>query len=460
MDSIIKNGTIATDSEIFHADIGIEGEVISHIGRNLTASSNAGAKIIDATGKIVVPGAIDGHTHFGYVSTDDFDSGTRAASSGGTTTIINFARHIEGMSLAQSLEQFRKMAESKAVIDYSAHSYIRFPRPEIFDEIEKLVASGNPTFKVAMTHRKEGFMLDDGAILSVMKKVAQFGGLLGIHCENNSIIEHTEQLLLSEEKRSVNYFGESRPIVAEVEAIRRALTLAQFTGASIYVVHLSTKIGADAISDAVHRSLKVFAETCPHFLMFTDEAYSRPDGEFFVMTPPLRKKEDREALWEGLSNGRIKTVASDHATFSSEKKREGRRQNDFTKIPHGVTGTGVIIPILYSEGVAKGRLSLMRMVQVTSYNPARLFGLYPRKGTIAVGSDADLVIIDPSKKVQLTPENLHSNLDHSIYDEITCHGFPTMTISRGEVVFDGENVLGKPGRGIFQMRRISPEISI
>jgi dihydropyrimidinase len=452
-DTVLQNGTLVTASETFQADIGIKGERISAIGQSLETK---GAKVFDLRGKFVIPGGIDAHTHmeFPFMSTtsaDDFESGTIASACGGITTIIDFALQKPGESLEQTYKAWHKKADGKAVIDYGFHMIIRDLNPRILDEIKETIAYGIPSFKLFMTYRKEGLLLDDGAIFRVMEEVAKYNGLVGLHCENNDLIECLMSRYLQEGRKEPKYFAKSKPPVVEGEAVHRAVRLSEYAGAAMYVVHMSTRMGRETVFEAQQAHLPVYAETCPHYLVFTDEVYERPDGAHYVMSPPIKKKEDQEALWHGLASGDIKTVGSDHCCFTSEQKKLGK--DDFTKIPNGVAGTEVIIPVLYSEGVLKNRIKLNQLVQVTSYNPARLFGLYPKKGTLAVGSDADIVVLDPQKEVRLTKENLHSKIDHSIYEAFTLKGYPVMTFSRGRLVYENGKFVGEKGWGKFQPRK-------
>ncbi|MGD0423923.1 MAG: dihydropyrimidinase [Candidatus Bathyarchaeia archaeon] len=457
LDLLIKNGTIVTESQVFQADIGIESGVITQIAKGIKGTAS---QVLDAGHKLILPGGIDAHTHFempfmGTYTADDFESGTIAAACGGITTIVDFAVQQKGELLFEALKNWRQKADPKVFIDYGLHMIIRDLNQKTFDEIKKVIEYGIPSFKLFMTYRKEGLLLDDGSILQIMQEVAKYGGLVGLHCENNDLIEYFSEALLREGKREARYHPDTRPGIVEGEAVRRALILAEYAGANMYAVHISSKLGMEAIRDARRRGVAAFAETCPHYLVFTDEVYSRPNGINFVMSPPIKREIDRTAIWGGLASGDVKTMGSDHACFTSEQKLMGG--DDFTQIPNGVAGTEVIIPILYSEGVRKGVIGINRLVQVTSYNTARLFGLWPQKGTIAVGSDADLVIFDPEKKMRLTVDNLHSKIDYSIYENYTCHGYPAITVSRGEIVQKNGHVQAKKGRGRFLKAKPYPD---
>lgn len=451
-DVVFQNGTLVTATETIDADLGISGEKITAIGQNLPKE---GAKIINARGKYLLPGGIDAHTHMEFpfmatTSADDFESGTTAAACGGITTIIDFALQKSGETLEQTAKAWRKKADGKVVIDYGLHMIIRDLNDRVLAEMKEMIGQGITSFKLFMTYRKEGLLLDDGAIFRVMEEAAQHHGLIGLHCENNDLIECLMSRYLKEGRKEPKYFARSKPPVVEGEAVHRAIRLAEYSGCPMYVVHMSTEMGAETICEAQHSHLPVYAETCPHYLVFTDDVYNRPDGANFVMSPPIKKREDQEALWKGLAKGEIKTVGSDHCCFTSEQKKLGKE--DFTKIPNGVAGTELIIPVLYHFGVSKNRITLNQMVQASSYNPARLFGLYPKKGTLAVGSDADIVVFDPEKEIRLTRENLHSKIDHSIYEAHTVKGYPVMTFSRGKLVQENGKFTGEKGHGKYQVR--------
>ncbi len=410
LDLIIRDGKIATESSVFDGSIGIQNGKITQIAATIGESAN---RVVDAKGKLVLPGLIDGHTHMempfmGTVSSDDFYQGTVAAACGGVTTIVDFAVQPRGETILNTYKTWRQKAD------------------------------------LFMAYKKELY-LDDGAIYSIMEEAVRHGGIIGLHCENADLIECFAAKLISEGKVEAEYHAKSRPALVEAESVQRGIRLAEMSGSPMYVVHMSTGLARDEIKEAADQGLPVYSETCPHYLTFTEEAYRQPNGNRYIMSPPLRSDDDRAKLWRGLASGLIKTVASDHVCFNSKQKN----QPDFTKVPNGVIGTEVILPILYSAGVAKGIIPLTRLVQVTSYNPSKLFGLYPRKGTIAVGSDADIVLLDPQKRVRLSLDNLHSNIDYSIYEDVTVTGYPIMTISRGDIVHEDGKFIGRRGRGEF-----------
>ncbi len=446
LDLLIRDGKIVTESNVFDGSIGIQNGKITHISGQIDEKAN---RVIDARGKIVLPGLIDGHTHMempfmGTVSSDDFYQGTIAAACGGVTTIVDFALQPRGETILNTYREWRKKADPKVCVDYALHMIIREFNDANRKQIAGLIEEGVTSFKLFMAYKKELY-LDDGAIYSIMAEAVQHGGVIALHCENADLIECFSAKLLSEGKVEAEYHAKSRPPLVEAESVQRGIRLAEMSGSPMYVVHMSTGLARDEIKQGADRGLPVYSETCPHYLTFTDEAYKNPNGNRYIMSPPLRSDEDRTKLWQGLANGLIKTVASDHVCFNSKQKN----QPDFTKVPNGVIGTEVILPILYSAGVSKGILPLTRLAQVTSYNPSKMFGLYPKKGVIAIGSDADLVVLDPQKKVRLSVDNLHSNIDYSIYEDVTVTGYPVATISRGEVVNEDGHFTGKRGRGQF-----------
>jgi len=456
VDLLVKNAKIVTASETFEANIGVENGKISSLSPSAPGQD---ARVIDARGMIVVPGGIDAHTHMELPvlttsSADDFYSGTVAAACGGITTIIDFVDSKPGQTMLDAFDDYRSRADAKVVTDYGLHMMFKGQNLPEIDQIPKVVQKGVPSFKVYTAYRKRGLMLEDPDISRVMGKVAAAGGLVAVHAESEAIIESLIQRNLAAGNTGPVYHALSRPAEAEAEAISRVTRLAKEVGAALYIVHLSSKAGRSEVEEARTGGTIVFAETCPHYLVLTDRALEGDEGRHFVMSPALKKKEDCEALWEGLRQGGvIETVGSDHCPFTSAEKDWGK--DDFTKIPNGVPGTEVIIPILYSEGVRKGRITIFDMVRVTSEAPARRFGLGPAKGTIAVGADADFVVIDPTKRVTLTADVLHSKIDYSIYDGVTTQGYPVLTVSRGEIVMEDGEFVGKRGQGRFVPRKTS-----
>jgi len=452
MNILIKNGTIITSSDIFDGDIYIKGEKIDGLGTSINLPAD---EIIDAKGKYVIPGGIDVHTHFqlpvkGTVSADGFESGTKAAACGGVTTFIDFAHQVPGESPMKALNERIEEAKNDVYIDYGLHLGISDFNKNVLKEIPKYIDRGIPSFKLYMIYAKEGWMSDDATIYAMLEAVREQGGLIIVHAENPHIIDMFVDRMIDEGKLEVKWHPLSRPNFVEAEAIKRALYLTEVTGSRIYIVHTSTAEGASLVAEAKGRGVMAFAETCTQYLVLTDDTYLREDGYLFLTSPPLRKEKDQIALWKGLSMGAIQVVSTDTCTFTREQKEPGK--DDFTKLPGGIAGIETLVPIVYSEGVLKGIISLNQWVDFISTNPAKLFGLHPAKGTLAPGSDADVVIFDPDKKMKLIPENLHYVVDYSPYDKMTVTGLPFMTMSRGKVIYRDGKFMGEKGRGKFVPR--------
>ncbi|MCD4783665.1 MAG: dihydropyrimidinase [Candidatus Eremiobacteraeota bacterium] len=449
MNILIKNGTIITSSDIFDGDIYIKGEKIDGLGESINLPAD---EVIDAKGKYVIPGGIDVHTHFqlpvkGTVSADGFESGSRAAACGGVTTFIDFAHQVPGESPMKALDERIEEAKNDVYIDYGLHLGISDFNKNVLKEIPIYIERGVPSFKLYMIYAKEGWMSNDATIYAMLEAVREQGGLVIIHAENPYIIDMFTDRMIDEGKLDVKWHPVSRPNFVEAEAIKRALYLTEVTGSRIYIVHTSTAEGVALVAEAKGRGVMALAETCPQYLVLNDDTYLRDDGYLFLTSPPLRKVKDQLALWKGLSMGAIQVVSTDTCTFTREQKEPGK--DDFTKLPGGIAGIETLIPMVHSEGVLKGRISLNQWVDLISTNPAKLFGLHPAKGTLAPGSDADIVIFDPEKKVKLLPENLHYVVDYSPYDRMTVTGWPYITMSRGKTIYRDGEFMGEKGRGKF-----------
>ncbi len=452
MSLLIKGGTVVFGGLRRQADVLVKGDKIVSVEPGIRADVN---KTINAEGKYVLPGAIDVHTHMqlpagGTVSADDFFTGTRAAAFGGVTTILDFATQSKGESLRETVAKRRAEAEDKVCIDYGLHVGITDLTGEVMAEIPVLIGQGYPSFKLFMTY--PGLAVDDGALYFALQAVSEAGGMVGVHAENMHLIQRFVRNLLAEGKTAPMYHEVSRPPLVEEEAVSRAIMLAAETNSKLYFFHLSTARGLAHIREARRKGLPVYAETCPQYLLLTRDKYREPDfkGARYVMSPPLRGKEDQEALWSGLADGSLQVVGSDHCPFRTEQKNLGLAS--FDQIPNGGPGVETLLPLLLSEGVGKGRLTLERLVEVVSTGPARLFGLYPGKGAVMAGSDADLVIIDPDKEVALSAETLHMNLDYTLYEGYVLKGYPVITISKGKIICQDGRFLGIPGEGEFISR--------
>ncbi len=454
-DTIITNGRVVTASDTYASDVAVGNGKIVAIGQSLPPEN--ASRIIDAAGKYVLPGGIDVHTHLdmpfgGTTSSDDFETGTRAAAFGGTTTLIDFAIQYKGQTLRTAFDTWMQKASSKAVCDYAFHCIITELADAQLDEMNALVREGVTSFKLFMAYPGV-FMLDDGSIFKALRTTATNGGLVCMHAENGNAIDVIVQQALAEGKKAPKYHALTRPTTAEAEATSRAIALAEMAGAPVYIVHLSCNDALEKVREARDRGLPVYAETCPQYLYLSIENFDVPDfeGAKYVFTPPLREKWHQEKLWNGLKSDHLQVVSTDHCPFCFKEQKELGR-NDFTKIPNGGPGVEHRMSLIYSGGVAAGRFSVNRFVELVSTTPAKLFGLYPRKGTIAVGSDADLVIFDPNRKHTISAKTHHMRVDYSMFEGIQVMGMPVTVLSRGRVVVESDKFLGRAGTGEFVKR--------
>ncbi len=455
-DTVIRNGTVVTASDTYAADVGIAGDKITAIAQSLPVE-NAG-KVIDAAGYLVLPGGIDVHTHLdmpfgGTTSADDFETGTIAAAHGGTTTLVDFAIQYKGQTLRQAFETWMKKADGKAVVDYAFHCIITDLGDAQLEEMGQLVREGVSSFKLFMAYPGV-FMLDDATIFRAMSQAAKYGGLVCMHAENGGAIDVIVKRALAEGKRAPKYHALTRPTTAEAEAVSRAIALAEMAGAPVYIVHLSCNEALEKVREARDRGLPAYAETCPQYLYLSLENYDVPgfEGAKYVFTPPLREKWHQEKLWQGLAKDTLQVVSTDHCPFCFKEQKELGR-DDFTKIPNGGPGVEHRLSLIYSGGVHDKRFSVNRFVQLVSTAPAKLFGLYPRKGTIAVGSDADLVIFDTNQKQVISAKTHHMRVDYSMFEGIEVTGVAKTVLSRGRVVIEGGKFLGRAGTGEFIRRQ-------
>ncbi|MGC8621883.1 MAG: dihydropyrimidinase [Caldisphaera sp.] len=457
LDIIIKNGKVVGPHWIKNTDIGIKDGKITNIG-NLIANEKAD-KIIDASGKIVIPGGIDPHTHIeiffmGAQVSEDWTKATSAAAIGGTTTVLDFAgleKLQPGDDLLSVTDKKLARAKEMSIVDYSVKPMLNNMFYKTIEDlklkIHNLVSKGIPGFKAFMAYRELGIYSDDKSLYQIMKITKEEKVILQIHAENGLIEEANREELISQGKKDAIYHYYSKPNYVENLAISTAMQLAEVTKANTYIVHQTTKEGIDIISTYRKKGLNVFDETCPHYLILNKKYLEdKKRGRYFICSPPLREKEDVEALWNGLRNGQIQTIGSDHVAYSISQKEAFE---EFTKVPNGLPGIELMVPLIFSEGVKKGRLSLQRFVDVISTNSAKIFGLYPKKGTIQIGSDADIVIIDPNMQHKLRAEDLHMGTDLSVYEDFISEGWPTHTIIRGILVAENEQILVKPGFGKF-----------
>ena len=453
MSILIKNGHVATASEDYKADVFIEGDKITAIGANLPHQAD---KIIDASGKIVIPGGIDPHVHLdmpfmGTYSSDNYETGTRAALFGGTTMVIDFILQTQGDTLYNALRTWQKKSEGKAIADYSYHmavtDYNDNTAAEVVDMIEK---EGITSFKTFMAY-KGALMIDDGQMVQLMQQVKKHGGMVTVHATNGDMIDSLIAKNRALGNRAPLYHYLSQPEVTEAEASARFADMLHYTGCKGYIVHLTCEGALNAVREATKRNQTVQVETCIQYLLLDASLYQQDfDGAKWVMSPPLREKKDQEALWAGIDQGLVKVVATDHCPFTWEQKQMGK--SDFSKIPNGHPAIEHRMELLFSEGVNKGRISLPKFVELSSTNAAKLFGMYPRKGALAIGADADITILDPNKKHILSAKTHHMNTDYSAYEGREVTGKVETVILRGNVAIENEKCLLQAGYGKFVHR--------
>ena len=444
MKYLFKNGTVVSGRGTRRADVLVENEKILQVGRNL---SDPLARAIDVTGKLLMPGFIDAHTHFDLdvcntTTADDFDSGTKSAIRGGTTTIVDFACPNKGESLHHGLDLWHRKADGKCWCDYGFHMTIDDWNTEIEKEIDDMYAAGISSFKMYMTY--PAMMIGDEAMYKALKKLKEKGGICGVHCENSGVIN-----ALIEEKKAAGEMGvsshpETRPDFLEAEAVSRLLRIAQAVDIPVVIVHLTNAATLAEVTAARRRGQKVYVETCPQYLVLDDSVYYIEDfsrAARYVCAPPLRKPEDCRALWAGLRKGDIQTISTDHCAFTLAQKDAGR--GDFTKIPGGLPGVEARGELLYSFGVTTRKISLATMCKVLSENPAKLYGMFPRKGVIAPGADADIVVYDPQADHILRAEDMVSRAGYTPYDGFVTHGSVSQVWLRGKLMVENGHVIGE-----------------
>ena len=466
---LIRGGRIVTAVDDYIGDILLEGGRIEAIGRALDVED---AETHDAAGKLVMPGGVDVHVHMetpmgnGIETCDTFETGTRSAAFGGTTTIVDFAQQFKGESPKAALDRRLASAETQCSIDYGFHSILTDVSPEALSELPDLVnRDGVSSFKLYMAY-PDVLMVDDADIYRTMRKVGGHGGMVNLHAENGVVIQALIEEALAAGNTSPKYHQLTRPQLMEGEATHRVIRIAELAEVPVYIVHLSAKEALDAVVEARDRGIPAFAETCPHYLFLDDSEYDRPgfDAAKFVMTPPLRNHDCQQALWRGLRFDDLQIVSTDHCPFCFNEKAHGLLKSkqlgidDFSKIPNGAPGVEFRLPLLFDGGVKAGRISLNRFVQLIATAPAKMFGLFPRKGTIAVGSDADIVIFDPDEKHTLSADTHHSNVDYSLFEGREVTGRVRKVFSRGRVVVDGNEWLGRAGGGEYLRRSASGRI--
>ncbi|MEW6566938.1 MAG: dihydropyrimidinase [Chloroflexota bacterium] len=463
---LIHSGTLVTASETYQADVMIDGETIVAVGRGLEAE---GAELINAAGKLVLPGGIDVHTHFdlpmfGTVSSDDHHTGHKAAAFGGTTCVIDFVPMPPVGPLRAGIEAWHAKADAKAAVDFSFHVNISRLDRQVLEEIPRLPDEGITSLKVFTAYNNR-LRLHDGEIFQVMRAAAEHGLLTMLHAENGDVIEILAAEALAAGHTTPEWHARTRPAWGAVEAALRGIALAAQAGAPLYLVHMNTAGEVEMLRYARQRGLPVMGETCPAYLFFTINHLRRPDGAKWVCSPPMRTAADNAALWQGLGDGTLQTVGTDHCPFFFDGTKpidyEGAPvaipgkelgAEDFTKIPNGLPGVGDRLPILWSYGVGQARITPNQFVALTATNPAKIFGLYPRKGALLPGADADIVIWDPEKRFTYGLAHAHHRTDYNLFEGWELQGFPEKVFLRGQLIVDHERWLGRPGMGRYLKR--------
>ena len=456
LDLVVRNGTIVTAADTFRADIGVRGGRIVALAEDLPRATQE----IDAAGRPVLPGGVDSHCHIeqlsgmGIWNADDFYTGTVAAAFGGTTTVIPFAAQHRGQSMREVVADYRERAK-KAVIDHAFHMIVSDPSETVMaEELPALIRDGYSSLKLFMTYPL--LRLDDGQMLDLLSLARRERAMISVHAENDAMIAWIARRLLERGHTAPRYHAISHPRVAEAEAVGRLIAMAALVDQPIVVFHVTTEAAMAAIRDAQTRGQKVFAETCPQYLLLEAGDLDKPglEGAKWMFSPPARDGADRAAMWRGVQNGTFQIVSSDHAPYRFDDTGKLARgpSPDFKQIANGIPGIELRLPLLFSEGVGKGRIGLERLVELCCTNPAKIYGLHPKKGTIAIGSDADLAIWDPEKKVAITDATAHDAAGYCPYAGMTVTGWPTTVISRGEVIVDGDALLAERGRGRFLPR--------
>ena len=453
MKTIIRNGRVVTAVDDYKADILIEDEKVSTIGAKLDVEAD---RVIEAGGKLVIPGGIDPHTHMelpfgGTEASDDFRTGTMAAAHGGTTSIIDFAVQYKGQALIEGVDNWHKKAEGKCVIDYGFHLITTEFEDNQTEELYTVMDEGVTSFKLFMAYPGV-FLADDATIFRAMSAAGERGGLICMHAENGIVINEIIKRALAEGRTAPKYHALTRPTIAEAEGVHRAIRLAEMAESPVYIVHLSCADALHQVREARDRGLPAFAETCPQYLFLSIEDYGEDfEGAKYVMTPPLRERWNQDELWKGLKTDDLQVISTDHCPFCMKEQKELGR-GDFSKIPNGAPGVEHRMSLIYDGGVAQNRVSLNRFVELTSTAAAKMFGLFPRKGTIAVGSDADIVVFDPDAEQTISAATHHMNVDYSAYEGRKVRGVVETVLSRGQVVVEGGEFKGKAGAGQFLKR--------
>jgi dihydropyrimidinase len=454
MKTVIRNGRIVTAVDDYHADLLIEDGKVAMIAKSIDFDAD---RVIDAKGRLVIPGGIDPHTHMelpfgGTSASDDFETGTVAAAYGGTTTIIDFAVQSKGQTLAEAVDVWHGKADGKTAIDYGFH-LICTDLPDIrLAEMKSMIDQGISSFKLFMAYPGV-FLVDDGTIYKAMQTAGEHGGLICMHAENGVVIDVMVKQALAQGHTAPKYHALTRPTRAEAEGVHRAIALAEMAKSPVYIVHLSCSDALDEVTRARDLGIPAYAETCPQYLFLDYSLYERPgfEGAKWVMTPALREQWNQDKLWRGLQYNDLQVVSTDHCPFCMKEQKE-LGKDDFSKIPNGGPGVEHRMSLIYNGGVVGGRISVNRFVEITSTAQAKIFGLFPRKGTIAVGSDADIVIFDPEEEMTISAQTHHMRVDYSAYEGMKVKGVTKTVLSRGEVVIDEGKYVGRKGHGSFLKR--------
>ncbi len=455
---LITNGRIITATDDYVADVYCDNGVIAAIGRDLPSHRFQADRSIDASGKYVMPGGIDVHTHLdmpfgGTNSADDFETGTIAAAFGGTTSLVDFAIQYRGQTMRHALDDWMARASGKAVIDYGFHMIVtELPDAGLGDMDTMVRDEGITSFKLFMAYPGV-FMVDDATIFRALRQTGANGGLVCMHAENGGVIDVLVQEALRKGQKAPKYHALTRPSRAEGEATGRAIALAEMAGVPIYIVHLSSADALEKVRQARDMGLPAYAETCPQYLFLSYDNYEEPgfDGAKYVMSPPLREKWHQDVLWKGLAKNDLQVISTDHCPFCMNEQKE-LGKDDFSKIPNGAPGIETRLTLVHNGGVRQGRINLNRFVELCSTAPAKMFGLFPRKGTIAVGSDADIVVFDPEAEQVLGVKTLHMRVDYNPYEGTKVKGAPSAVIANGAVIIEGGRFVGKKGAGRFIKR--------
>jgi dihydropyrimidinase len=455
MGLLIKNGTVVTAEKTFAADVLVEDATIKEVRPGIPAEPSH--EILDATGMLLLPGGIDAHTHLdmpfgGTTSSDDFETGTRAAAIGGTTTLVDFAIQARGTKMRDALDTWWKKAESKACIDYGLHMIVTDLPDAGLEDMDDMVREGVASFKLFMAYPNV-LMVDDATIFRALKQTSKNGALICMHAENGSVIDVIVRQALAEGKTAPIYHALTRPTLAEAEAVHRAIALAEIAGVPVYIVHLSSEDALNQVREARDRGLPAFAETCPQYLLLSIDDMNVPGFESakYVFTPPLREKQNLPKLWDGLKTDNLQVVSTDHCPFCFEDQK-ALGKDDFTKIPNGGPGIENRLQLLHHHGVNAGKITLNRFVEITSTAPARIFGMYPKKGAIAPGSDADIVVWDPKAEHLISAKTHHMRVDYSMFEGFKVQGNARQVLSRGELIVEYGRYVGRVGRGQYLRR--------